>query len=231
MIGQSFTNAWEVFKNDMGSWVVFFMVFAILATVAGSIIPLAGGLAMLPLAIRETSKAVQEQRSPNVPALWDFSNLGGDLITMLMYAAAQLVGMMMCFVGWPFAWIGFWYTAELAADAKVSPSDAFKLSWAWSKRNLGDTIGMAFLSWCLSTIGASVGLGFGLLLTGPMVLIAWAMYWHAVRDQVYALAVEQGIEVKKEAPPQLVTVEQPADIDLTPEGELAHFQEKLDGSL
>lgn len=215
MVGRAFSQAWEVFKNDMGSWLIFGLVWTLLASVAGTVVPIVGGMLTLPLLVRETNNAVTEGRSPEINGLFEFSNLGEDFVSTLLYTISQFVGMLCCCVGWPVAWILFWYTIELAADGRVSPTDAMKISMAWSKENLGDTVAMALLGMALNTLGASVGLGVGVLFTAPITFLAWVMYWQAVKGDVYAMARAQGIEVReaKSAPSAApaLGVEQPFD--------------------
>lgn len=198
MVTESFRRGWEIFKDDMGSWLVFGLVWTLLASLAGTVVPIVGGLLTLPMALREASKAVRENRSPDLNGLFEFKSLGEDFVSTLLYSIAQFVGVLCCCIGWPFAWILFWYTPELAADGRVSPTDAMKVSLAWSKENLGDTIAMALLGLFLNSLGASVGVGIGVFFTAPITLLAWVMYWQAVKSDVYATARAQGIEVRGE---------------------------------
>jgi hypothetical protein len=212
MVGDSFSKAWDVFRQDMGGWVASTFVWSIAASVAGSVIPVAGGLVLLPNLIRETSDALAEQRSPEIANLFNFDHIANDFVSMLLYAGSQLAGMMACCVGWPVAWIGFWYSAELAADDRMSPVDTLKVSWWWAKDNLGDTIGMALVGMLLNTIGASVGLGIGVILTLPITVLAWVIYWHQVKGSVYAMAESRGIAVAPDpsaAPAGQLTAESP----------------------
>jgi hypothetical protein len=198
MVGDSFSKAWDVFREDMGAWVATTFVWSIAASVAGSVIPVAGGLVLLPNMIREASDAVEQGRSPEIANVFNFDHIGNDFISMLLYAGSQFAGMMLCCIGWPFAWIGFWYSAELAADDRIKPVDTLKVSWWWAKDNIGDTLAIALLGMLLNTIGATVGLGIGMIVTLPITVLAWVIYWHQVKDSVYAMAQSRGIAV---APP------------------------------
>lgn len=199
MIGDVFGKSLDVLKKDFIAWVLMGLVL----TLAGSIIPLVGGLLLLPNALREGERAILEGRSPQVGELFNFSNLGLDFVSMLLYVLMQTLGSLLCCVGMPIAWIGFWFSAELAADGKVSATDTLKLSWAWSTSHLGDTIALAAISLALNSAGASLGMGIGILCTMPLTLIAWILYWGSVREQVYALAHQKGIAVAtlRQTPP------------------------------
>lgn len=193
MIGDVFGKSIDVFKRDFVAWVLFGLVLIL----AGSLIPLVGGLILLPNALREGERAIVEGRSPQVGELFNFSHLGLDLVSMLLYVMTQTLGSLLCCVGTPIAWIGFWYSAELAADGRLSATDTLKLSWAWSTTHLGDTIALAVISLALNSAGASLGMGIGVLCTMPLTLIAWILYWSSVREQVYDLAAQKGIEVMR----------------------------------
>lgn len=211
MVSDSFSKAWDIFEDDMGAWVATTFVWSLAASVAGSVIPVVGGLVLLPNMIREASSAVEEGRSPEIGNVFKFDRLGEDFISMLTYAMSQIAGMLACCVGWPVAWIGFWYAAELAADGRVAGSDTMKVSWWWAKDHIGQTLGMALAGLVLNTIGASVGLGFGVILTLPITVLAWVVYWHAVRDDVYAMAVSRGVNVAPAQPASALPAESPFD--------------------
>ena len=191
MIGDLFTRAFEIFKRDLAPWLILGAVLILV----GTVIPLFGTLLLLPNALRESSRALRDQNAPQVSALFEFKHLGLDVISMLLYLGAQFIGYMCCCVGGPVAWIAFWYSAELAADARVSAVDTLKVSLMWSKRHLGDTIILALVSSLLNGFAASLTGGLAVFATFPLTLIAWTLYWDGVREEVYRLAAQEGIQV------------------------------------
>ncbi len=193
MIGDSFGKAVDIFKRDFVGWLLIGLVLI----VAASFIPLLGGLLLLPNALREGDRAIEESRAPDVAALFNFDNMGLDLVSMLLYMAAQALGSLACCIGGPVAWILFWFSAEVSADGRVSATDTLKVSYLWSKSHLGDAIGLAVLSVLLNSVGSSFVVG--VFLTFPFTLIAWVIYWRMVRHEVYALAIKEGVEVAPEA--------------------------------
>lgn len=192
MIGDSFGKAVDVFKRDFVGW----MLLGLVLVLAGSVIPLLGGLLLLPNALREGDRAIAEERAPDVSALFDFAQVGQDLVSMLLYMSAQVLGSLLCCVGGPVAWILFWFSAEVSADGRVSSTDTLKVSYLWSKSHLGDVIGLAVLSAVLNSIGASFAIG--VFFTFPFTLIAWVIYWRSVKPEVYALAIAEGVQVAPE---------------------------------
>lgn len=195
MLTRAFTNAWDVFRQDLVAWCIFSAVVIL----AGAFIPFFGALLLLPNMLRESKAALREERSPDVAAIFDFSHFKDDLATTGLYAIAQLVGVLMCCVGWPVAWILFWYSVEICADERVSPMDAMRLSMAYAMKHPGDTIGMALAGVLLNSLGASIA--FGIFFTTPLVFLAWTFYWLDVREEVYALAERKGISVTPETLP------------------------------
>ena len=191
MIGNIFGRSIDILKKDFIAWVLLGLVLVL----AGSVIPLLGGLLLLPNALREGERAMREERAPEVGNLFNFEHIGLDITAMLLYVVAQSVGSLLCCIGMPVAWIGFWFSAELAADNRVSATDCLKLSWKWSTSHLGDTLGLALVSLALNSVGASLGIGIGVLITMPLTVIAWILYWGQVREEVYMMAQQAGIEV------------------------------------
>ena len=191
MIGNIFGRSIDILKKDFIAWVLLGLVLVL----AGSVIPLLGGLLLLPNALREGERAMMEERAPEVGNLFNFEHIGLDITAMLLYVVAQSVGSLLCCIGMPVAWIGFWFSAELAADNRVSATDCLKLSWKWSTSHLCDTLGLALVSLALNSVGASLGIGIGVLITMPLTVIAWILYWGQVREEVYMMAQQAGIEV------------------------------------
>lgn len=194
MVGTNLSRAWSIYTKDFGAWLIFGLAFCTVAVIAGSFIPLIGGLAILPLAMRETLSAVEAERAPEIGRMFRFDNIGNDLFTVGLMAAAQTVGLLFCGLGWPVAWLGFFFAPELAAEGRVAPMDAMKLSWGYVTSNLGASLGVAVVGFLLATLGASVMVG--IVFTAPLVFLLYACHWLSVRDQIYAHASSQGIAVK-----------------------------------
>ena len=193
MVSDAMSRAWSVFSKDMGAWIIYGLVFIAVASVLGSVLPVVGGLALLPLAMRETLAAVEQERSPEIAGMFQMQRLGDDFLTALFMVVAQGVGLLFCGVGWFVAWGGFFFAPELAADSRVSAMDAMRLSWRYVSSNLGASMGVALLGLLLTTVGASFVIG--LVFTVPLVLVRYACHWLQVRDQVYAQAEASGIRV------------------------------------
>ncbi|MCB9741548.1 MAG: hypothetical protein H6740_02970 [Alphaproteobacteria bacterium] len=192
MLSQSINEAVAAFKKHPGPWVVLTLLVAIV----GSFIPYLGALLLLPNVLREAKACLSEDRAPDLGQLFDLSHAGTDIVAMLLYVVAQTLGILLCCVGWPFAWIGFWYAAELSADDRVSGVDALRASWAYVSQKPGETIAMALLCLVGNSVAGGVGFGLGLLLSGPITFLTWAAYWRLVRADVYAAAEQAGIAVK-----------------------------------
>ena len=186
-----------MFTKDLGGWFVFGLVFIAVAAVLGSVIPVVGGLILLPLAMRETIAAVEAERAPEVGRMFQLDRIGNDGLPAVLKVAAQTVGALFCGVGWFVAWAGFFFAPELAAEGRVTAMDAMRLSWRHVGANLGSTLAVAGLGLLMMFVGASIAVG--VLLTVPLTLILYACHWLEVRDEVYAQAEASGITVAPRA--------------------------------
>lgn len=189
--GEAFSEAWQIYREELVAWAVFSAV----PVLVGTLIPVVGALVLLPNVLREAEAAIAARRAPEVGAIFSFDEIGRDLVTSLLYLAAQGVGALFCCIGQPIAWLFCWYSLELSADGRVSPVDALRASAKWVGQNLGPTLTMALVSVALNSLGASLGFGFGVFLTMPLVFIAWSIHWADIRAEVHELAAEQGLDV------------------------------------
>lgn len=192
MVGQVLSQAWQKFASDLVAWLIFGAVFLLV----GGVLPFLGAMFLLPMALRETKRAILEDRAPSLNGLFDLSSLGEDLSAIVLYAGAQTLGMLACCVGWPIAWLGFWFSPELAADKRVTAKDAMRLSWAYTTKNIGFTALIMFINCALLTLGSSVIIG--VFFAMPLVLLICGYTWLHIRQEVYALAPSLGIQVAPE---------------------------------
>jgi hypothetical protein len=190
MVGQTFSESIEVFKKYPGPWIVIGLVVMVL----GSVIPVLGGLLLLPGVVREGSASIAEDRAPDVGAL--FSRIGDDIGPMIIYTLAHtIIGIVTCGLGSIVVWILFWYTIEFAADGRVAAPDALKASVQWTKNNLADTIMMALASSAIATLATTFTCGLGVVVATPFVFIMWSVHWMRLRDDAHAMVAQSGIEV------------------------------------
>ncbi len=190
MIGQTFSESIEVFKKYPGPWIVIGLV----TMVVGGLIPVLGGLLLLPGVVREGSASIAEDRAPDISGL--FSRVGDDIGPMIIYTLAHtIIGIVTCGLGSIVAWILFWYTIEFSADGRVSAPDALKASIQWTKNNLADTIMMALASSAIVTLATTITCGIGVVVATPFVFIMWSVHWMHLRDEAHALAAQSGLDV------------------------------------
>lgn len=183
MLGEIYKDALDAYMERPLPWIVVNGVVAL----AGTVIPLLGGLALMPALLRETNRALAEDRDPSLSAMLDTSVMGDDLITMVLYFLAQCVGVLFCCVGWPIAWIAFYMTPEIRAIGLAGPGDAMSISATYVGRNLGVILGIVVIDWLL-VMG---GLGFayvGLFLIMPIVTLSWTTHLRRARPQLEAIA-------------------------------------------
>ena len=165
---------------------------------AGTLIPLLGGLALMPALLRETSAAIAEDRDPRLEALLDTSTVAEDLGSMALYVGAQLVGLLMCLVGWPVAWVLFWMTPEIRATRLVGPVAGMRLSAAFVMANLGTVLGIVLIDALLLSVGLSIAY-IGLYITMPLITMSWATYLQHSRPELEQLAYTRGLLTDRKA--------------------------------
>ncbi|MFT5682215.1 MAG: hypothetical protein ACI8RZ_003133 [Myxococcota bacterium] len=193
MITQVYQRAWDQLIARPVPWILFNAVFL----AVGTFIPLIGALALMPNLIRETTAAIEEDRDPDLGALFDTRSLSEDLGGMLLYGGAQLVGLLMCLIGWPIAWVLFWLTPEIRADRMVGAVDAMKLSAAFVISHLGEVLAMILINSLLISLGSGA-MGLGVLLATPIITLSWSTYLIATRPELNALAQSRGLPMLQE---------------------------------
>ena len=191
MVGQTFSESVEVFKKYPGPWVVVGLVVMIV----GSVIPVLGGLVLLPGVLREGTASITEDRPPDINGL--FTDIGNDIGPMIVFTLAHtFVVILTCGLGSIVAWILFWYTVEFAADGRLAAPDTVKASVQWTKNNLADTIMMALASSAIATLATTITCGLGAFVATPFIFIMWSVHWVHLRERAHELAAQGGIEVQ-----------------------------------
>jgi len=186
MITTAYQRALEHYGQHPVPWILFNALYLTIS----AFIPVLGGLALMPNLIRETTAAMEEERAPDIGALFDVSNLGDDLVTMSLYAGAQVVGLFMCLVGWPVAWVLFWMAPEISADRMVGPVDAMKLSAAFVLRNPLAIVAMIVTNLVILSFGSAL-FGLGIFLAMPIVTLSWSAWLIERRPELRALAEQK----------------------------------------
>ena len=188
MITEVYQGAWDEFMKRPVPWMLFNAVFV----VVGTLIPVIGALALLPNVIRETAAAVEADRAPDIGKLFDTASLAEDLGGMLLYFGAQGLGLLMCLVGWPIAWVLFWLTPEIRAARMVGAVDAMKLSASFVMSNLGAILAMIVINSVLLSLG-STAFGMGIFLAAPLITLSWSIYMIKTRPQLEEMARQKGL--------------------------------------
>ena len=188
MIADVYQSAWDHFIKRPVPWILFNAVFL----VVGTVIPVLGGFALMPNLIRESAAAIEGDRAPDISQLFDTSTIADDIGSMLLYVGAQFVGLLMCLVGWPIAWVLFWLTPEIRAARLVGAVDAMKLSASFVMGNLGPILAMIVINSFLLSLGSSL-LGMGIFLVAPLVTLSWSTYMIQTRQEMAALAESRGL--------------------------------------
>jgi hypothetical protein len=177
--------AFETFKKHPLPWLLLGLVF-------GMIQPF-GGAFLMPNFIRIARKAASSEEPPDIGDLFNFDDIVDDLVTMVLFSVAVMVGACACLIGaWIVALLGTW-TFHLRADKLYAPVDCLKASVHHVKANFVDVfVGMLIIQ-VVIFIGVMVTCGLGALVATPIMIIAVERFYASKRDDIIAAADAAGI--------------------------------------
>ncbi len=177
--------AFETIKKHPVPWVLLGLVF-------GMIQPF-GGAFLMPNFIRIARKAASSEEPPDIGDLFQFDDIVDDLVTMVVFSVAVMLGVFACFIGaWIVAILGTW-TVHLRADKLYAPVDCLKASVHHVKANFVDVLVPMLIIQVVIFIGVMVTCGLGALVATPIMVIAVERLYDSNRDGIIAAADAAGI--------------------------------------
>lgn len=182
------SKAWEVVSRDLMSWVIFFLVGALLMTFTCGL----GAFVAVPAFHRAARKAVFEGGAPAVGDLFDFSHVGDDAVYCIIYVVGYTVSSFVPLIG-PFLFMTIaFFASPLFFDGRYAPVDAFKASLAYVKLGFVDTFVLVLIGMVLGFCGA-ICCYVGLFVTGPVSMVMTWVAYAALQSQILAAAQAEGI--------------------------------------
>ena len=170
--------AWPIVKENLVGWVLYFLVLGI--TLGFGV-----GFFFIPNAIRGAMTAIDDNAAPEIGALFNFDNISGDAIGMILFGVAYSLGMMACGIGALVVGILGFFIPMILAEGNHEPVDAIKASFAGSKEIAMQIFVFMIIAGFVNMLGA-MACYIGSLVTGPIVFVAAILYWRDVREQVLA---------------------------------------------
>ena len=181
-----FSNAaLDTIKKHPVPWLLLGFVF-------GMIQPF-GGVLLMPNFIRIARKAANSEEPPDIGDLFKFDDIVDDLVTIVIFSVAVLLGIFACFVGaWVVAFLGTW-TIHLRADKLYAPVDCLKASVHHVKSNLMDVFVGLLIIQVVLMLGVIFTCGLGALVALPIQVIAMERFYDSNREGIIAAADAAGI--------------------------------------
>ncbi len=181
--------AWRLFQQEAATWILVTLLFAVIgglvATLLGSVTfgigGIVGGVPFGVLGVGAYRMALRQLRGQkiDVPQLFDVQDvLAPASVAGLLIVVAQLIGSALCVL--PGLVVGglLMFALPLVADKRMDGIEAMKLSF----ETLKDEWLMAGVFWLvmgLIAMGGAIVCGVGLLVAGPVILLAQALLYRA----------------------------------------------------
>lgn len=185
---EHFSAAWEDIKDNLVGWILYVLVFGVVNSFTGGL----AALVLLPNVLRGTRDALHGGVAPDIGGMFNFDKVGDDVVAMLIQGVGIAIGSLACGIGALVAAVLFIWIPFIAAEGKFAPADSWKVSLAHAKGSAVDIIVFLLIAGVVNMVG-SLLCGVGLLVTIPVTLAAQWKFFEANRDQIYALASQEGV--------------------------------------
>jgi uncharacterized membrane protein len=189
-LGAALSYGWNKYKANALNWILFaivtFVVVGLIDSAArgfnydasvlsapGIIGSLVSGILGVLVQAAFTRGALNELDG-NKPSFADFftwNNLAQVFIAAVLVWVITTIGFILIIIPGLIATFLLWYTLAFAIDRNLSATDAIKGSFELTSKNVGSLLLLAIVVIVLNLVGALL-CGIGLLVTGPVTLIA-----------------------------------------------------------
>jgi len=179
-------QGFEVFKRNPIEWTIVGLLYgALQMTGIGTI--------FLGNFIRMARKSGETGASPEISELFQFDHIADDVVTLLLVAAASVVGLAVCGIGAIIAgYLTFW-AMHLNADGLFTPVDCIKASFHHAKSNLIQIfITTLVLGLCVG-LGTILTCGLGAMVATPILILSFERFYAANREDILATAATAGV--------------------------------------
>lgn len=189
-----YKRAWEIVRQDLGAWIVFYGVFVGIALVTCGL-----GSILMPNALREVRDGVAEDRPPQVGRLFDMANITNDFINYAVWMGAITIGSAAGGIGGTIAAVILQFQMPLAADDRYAPLDNAKLSFKHVGQHAADHVIFMLISGALGMFAVFLCL-LPLPLVAPVINVAHWLWYQDARDEIDDLARKAGIRATDQLP-------------------------------
>lgn len=182
-------SAWGVVSENLVGWIIYSVVF-------GLVVGFTCGLGAI-LAVnhyRGIAAAVAENRAPEIGDLFNFDNIGEDVMWLVVMAVAIFIGELACGIGAVVAVVLLNWSIFIVAEGKMSAMDSFKGSFEHAKENWTEILIFVLICGALNFVGV-LCCYVGIFVTAPVVACANWLFFSANKEAIYAKASEAGLAV------------------------------------
>jgi uncharacterized membrane protein len=190
-IGDAYSWGWKKFTENAGAWIVIALVVVAIYLISALIrLPFADSIIVVLLlsgigalagfaaqyGLVRASLLTANGEKPTVGRAWDLKDFGPFLIAAILEGVIVTIGFILCFLPGLAALVLLWFTPFFVIDKGLPPIDALKASVDLVTKNLGGIILFLIVSVAIYALGAAL-CGIGLLVAGPVVLLATAFVY------------------------------------------------------
>lgn len=201
-VGSSISYGWKKFTENVGPFIILMLAVLVVSFVLNLIqgvavnatdgsfvvstimyfVVLAGTL-ILQAGVIRAGLGVTKGVTPSVSQLTESENLVPYILTSIVVSIGVFVGFILCIIpGIAFA-IFAAYAGVIALDKGLGPVDAIKQSIDLVKNNFGQVFLILLVSYVVYIIGACL-CGIGLLVSGPVALVAIVYSYRALNNEL-----------------------------------------------
>ncbi len=140
---------------------------------------------IISLGLMRATLDITAGRPVSFQSVFNFSDLGGALVTAIVVGLATAIGSMLCYL--PGIVIAFFtmYAILFSLDKKMPVMDAVKASFEMVKNNVGPSILILLVAGLIAGVGGAV-CGIGALVTYPMAMIMLAYAYRYLQGEPIA---------------------------------------------
>lgn len=206
-VGAALTYGWERFKNNALTWIGITVLAGIIAFLinfifGGTTVDADGTVSVPPMAIIGSFillvfgilvqaayvRGALHELDGNKPAFasfFQFANVGAVILASILVSIATAIGFVLLIIPGIIVIFLTYFTLQFVIDQDQDPVTAIKSSFGVISKNVGPLLLLALASVGINLVGALL-CGLGLLVTGPVTLIAATYAYRVVTGRFVA---------------------------------------------
>ncbi|WP_308112948.1 MULTISPECIES: hypothetical protein [Rhodococcus] len=206
-VGAALNYGWERFKNNALTWIGITVVAGLISfginllfggfdfstdgSTSVSALSIIGGLVSIVVSILIQAAYVRgalhevDGNKPAFGSFFQFSNIGAVILASILVGFAVAIGLVLLII--PGIVIAFltYFTLQFVIDQDQDPVTAIKSSASVISKNVGPLLLLALAAIGINLVGALL-CGLGLLVTGPVTLIAGTYAYRVITGRFVA---------------------------------------------